>query len=206
MSPIPTNGYATTATLKSYLAISDTVDDSELDQAIDAASRDIDGHCRRRFYADGTTSTRVYNPIGSYLVRTDDISTTTGVVVETDTADDGTYGTTISSDNYQLEPLNGVSDGIEGHAYTAIRLIESDTFPTAGRRPRVRVTADWGWAATPEPVQQACLILSAALFKMKDAPLGHAGGAEVGLIRVRDNPKVAMLLEPYRRGGATGVG
>lgn len=202
---MPTNGYTSTAALKSYLAISDTVDDDELDQAIDAASRDINGYCRRRFYADGTTTARTYFPVNSFEVLTDDISTSSNLTLETDTANDGTFGTTISSSNYQLEPVNGVVQGLEGWPYTKITLVESDTFPTTGRRARVRVTADWGWAATPEPVETACLMLSAALFKMKDAPLGHAGGAEVGLIRVRDNPKVAMLLDPYRRGGGVAV-
>lgn len=200
------NEYTTLNNLKSYVGVADGVDDLELDQAISAASRDIDGHCRRRFYLDSTTSTRTYRPIDSYCVVTDDIATSTGLVVKTDTADDGSFGTTISSANYQLEPTNGVADGIEGWPYTRIRLVESDTFPTSGRRNRVQVTATWGWAAVPDAVEQACLILAAALYKTKDAPLGFAGGADVGLIRVRDNPKAAMLLAPYRRASGVAIG
>lgn len=201
---MPTNGYISTSTLKSYLAISDSVDDTELDQSIDGASRLVDGVCKRRFYADGTTSTRVYHPINSKVVYTDDISTSTGLAVETDTADDGSFDTTISSGNYELHPHNGVVDGLEGWPYTKIELVEADTFPTAGRRARVRVTADWGWASTPEPVQQATLILATELFKRKDAPFGVAGISDFGLLRIREDPRVMSLLAPYvRRGGVS---
>jgi len=202
---MPTNGYTSTATLKSYLAISDTVDDAELNQAIDAASRAIDGFCLRRFYADGTTSARTYYPINARVVHVDDISTSTGLVLQTDTGDTGTFDTTISSDDYQLEPLNGADGGLEGLPYSRIRAVESNTFPTTGRRARVQVTADWGWAAIPETVETACLILATEVFKLKDAPFGVAGFGDYGAVRVRDNPKVASLLAPYRRHGGVAV-
>ena len=42
-----TNGYATLAQVKAALRISDDVDDSLLEMAIESASRAIDGHAAR---------------------------------------------------------------------------------------------------------------------------------------------------------------
>lgn len=202
---MPTNGYTSTSSLKSYLAITDTVDDTELNAAIDGASRSIDAHCARYFYQDSTVSALTYYPVDARYVLTDDISTTAGLVVKTDSGDTGTFDTTIAAANYQVEPLNGRASGLTGWPYYAVRLVESDTFPTSGRRARVQVTALWGWAAVPFPVVQACLLLSAELWKMKDAPFGVAGISDFGAIRVRDNPKVAALLAPYQRRAGVAV-
>jgi hypothetical protein len=63
----------------------------------------------------------------------------------------------------------------------------------------VQVTAQWGWAAVPPAVKEACLILAEETFKLKDAPFGIQGYGDYGPVRVRDNPKVASMLNPYRR-------
>ncbi|MGA1076569.1 MAG: phage head-tail connector protein, partial [Ilumatobacteraceae bacterium] len=47
-----TNGYCTLADLKTILRIADNVDDTMLEARITEASRVIDQHCDRRFYAD----------------------------------------------------------------------------------------------------------------------------------------------------------
>lgn len=194
-----TNGYITQAELESYLGIGDDLDDDELDAAINAASRAIDGHCQRRFYDDGSATARTYRPLNKTVVYTDDFSTTSGLVVATDTTDDGTADTTWASSDYELEPANGESGGISGFPYNRIRAVEAKEFATTGERRSVSVTARWGWAAVPDAVKQACFILAADLFKLKEAPHGIAGFADLGIIRVRDNPKVAMLLAPYTK-------
>ncbi len=79
-----TNGYCTLAELKSVMRINDTVDDTMLEARITEASRVIDQHCDRRFYADANATARLYVPPVADLVMVDDISTTTGLVIKTD--------------------------------------------------------------------------------------------------------------------------
>ena len=66
-----TNGYATLTQVKAALRISDTVDDSLLEMAIESASRAIDGHAMRSFYSSGT-GTRFYAADDSFVVQVDD--------------------------------------------------------------------------------------------------------------------------------------
>ena len=83
------NGYTTLSELKSFVNISDSNDDSELEDAINSASRQIDAYCGRKFYADGATSAKVYRTSNRYRVVVDDISTATGLVVKYDDDEDG---------------------------------------------------------------------------------------------------------------------
>ena len=99
-----THGYTDLASVKDALRIVDTVDDSLIERAIEAASRRIDGETGRRFWADPSPVARRYAPISDELLIIDDIATTTGLVVKTDTAGDGTFSTTVTSADYQLEP------------------------------------------------------------------------------------------------------
>lgn len=189
--------YATLLELKKYLGISDGTDDDELTGALASTSRGIDKHCGHSFTKDVTATARVYYPRG-HVARVDDFHTTTGLVVATDDGDAGTYGDAWAEADYQLEPLNGVVDGEPGWPYTRIRAI-GRSFPCTQRAP-LQVTAQWGWAEVPSPVKQACLIVAAETFKLKDAPFGVAGFGEFGAVRVRENPIACAKLHPYRRG------
>lgn len=190
--------YATLAELKSYLKITDSAEDAELDQALSSASRGIDKYCDRSFGKDTSATARVYYSDSAYLVRVDDFHTTAGLVVKTDAGDDGTYETTWASTDYQLEPLNGMVDGETGWPFSRIRAVVGN-FPPCPRRPAVQVTAQWGWTAVPAPVKQACLIVAAETFKLATAPFGVAGFGDFGAVRVRDNPMAVRKLDPYRR-------
>ena len=46
-----TNGYASLTEVKAALRITDTIDDSLLEMAIESASRLIDGYASRQFYS-----------------------------------------------------------------------------------------------------------------------------------------------------------
>lgn len=198
--------YVTRAELKSYLRIDTGVTDydSDLDDALDSATREINNHCSRQFNRDDVitstgTQTRVYTCRYSWLAEFDDIHTTTDLVIATDSDGDGTYGTTWSITDYQLEPLNGIRDGNTGWPYFKIRAIASKVFPVLGGVASLQVTGHFGWTAVPADVKQACLMLAAETFKMREAPFGVAGWSEFGAIRVRDIPKVQKLLYPYER-------
>ncbi|HEX6969857.1 MAG TPA: hypothetical protein VF174_13755, partial [Micromonosporaceae bacterium] len=133
-------------------------------------------------------------------VLVDDFHTTTDLVVATDTGDDGTYATAWAASDYELEPVNGMVSGQSDWPYYRIRAVGSHDFPQCGRRRNtVQVTAQWGWAAVPGPVKEACLIVAEELFKLSDAPFGVAGFGEFGPVRVRMNSRAQSLLAPYRR-------
>ena len=91
------NGYATLAEAKGFLSITDSaVDDTLLENMIEAASRSIDRIANRRFYLDSTASARQYRVSSPVILYTDDIGTTTGLIVQTDDDGDGTFETTLT--------------------------------------------------------------------------------------------------------------
>lgn len=193
--------YATLTELKDRLqsgGIADTNDDALFNAALASASQAVEDYCRRQFNDAGSATARTYRPATSTLVRVDDFHTTVGLVVKSDDGDDGVFETTIASTSYELEPRGGIVQGRTGWPYRRIRLVDSSVFP-CGRRASVEVTARWGWAAIPAPVEEATLIMAEELARLKDAPFGVAGFADFGIIRVRDNPFAARLLNPYRR-------
>ena len=216
------NEYASVTELKTWLGISGSDQDASLAIVAAAASRAIDQYCQRRFYADGSATARYYTARGG-LVETDDISTTTGLVVKYDGDADRTYETTLAADDptttgYQLEPLN--ADTIhEGQPWWLIRGIGATSFPS--HVGGVEVTADWGWPAIPTPIKQAALVHSASLWvnsgMLQDtegspgvqslslngsdsvtfgslAGIAQAFGGMVGL-----SPVVKGLVEPFKR-------
>lgn len=192
------NGYASLAEVKAAARISDTMDDSLLEIAIESASRAIDGHTHRNFYVAGTAATaRVFTATNSDFVWVDDFASTTGFVLATSDNLDATYSTTWVAADYQLEPLNGVSEGVSW-PYTRIRSTGNKGFPYGSSLAGVQVTARWGWTAVPTAVKQACIILAGRQFKRYDSPLGVAGFGDLGAMRVsRVDPDVATLIEPY---------
>lgn len=201
--------YATLAELKARMpTINDTNDDANLTSALATASLGIEAVCHRQFNQDSAASARVYKTGSFYLAEVDDFFTTTGLVIATDDDDDGVFEVTWAASDYQLEPLNGVVNGRPGWPYNVIRAVGTRWFPYwyhphnhhavwLPPRARLQVTAQWGWAAVPAPVKEACLVVAAETFKLKDTPYGVAGIAEWGTIRVRANPMAMKMLEPY---------
>lgn len=195
--------YATLAQLKARLGISDTSDDTALTNALAASTLALEGATGRQFNDAGSATARVFYPDSQQLVYVDDFSTSSGLIVQADFGNDGTYEYTYNSTNYQLEPLNGIFDGTPNWAYNRIRAINA-FFPLffstiGGPRASIQVTARWGWASVPAPIVEACLMLAEETFKMKDAPFGVAGFTDYGPVRVRDNPKVMGLIGRYIR-------
>ena len=107
-----TNGYVTLAGHKGYLGIDDSVEDALLEQIIEAASRSVDRIANRRFYLDAAATPRTYRPIGNLRVITDDIGTTSGLVLKTDPDSTGNYLTTFTLNlDYITEPTNALALG-----------------------------------------------------------------------------------------------
>lgn len=198
-----TNSYATLPTFKSYLGISVSTMDTQLEMALNSASRSIDNYCGRRFWTDASVVTRTIAGKGSTILDLPDgIAMTTGLVVKTDTAADGTFVTTWAATDYQLLPVGAPYAFPEAEPWTQIQALGSHTFLTGTTlRPNaVQITAKWGWPAVPDPVVQACLIKASRLFHRKDSPQGIAGFGEFGPVRLSrtEDADVEALLNPYR--------
>jgi hypothetical protein len=190
-----TNPYATLAQVKAALRITDSVDDSLLEMAIESASRLIDGYTYRYFYNAGT-AVRNFAAEDSYLVNIDDLVS----ISELKTTDEiGSEYTTWNATDYQLQPVNGKQDGLN-IPYTSILAVDDKLFNTLGSQALVRITGVWGWSSVPIAVTQATIIQSSRIYKRLDSPLGVAGFGDLGAIRVGRSldPDVEQLVMPYR--------
>jgi hypothetical protein len=191
-----TNGYCTLSELKAVLRITDSVDDTLLELRIEEASRVIDNHCGRRFYADANATARLYAAINDSVLMVDDISSLTGLVVKTDVNGDGTYSSTLTSTDFQTEPLNALAQGLP---ISILRASVPGKFPLTQAPAGVQVTAKWGWPSVPNPIRSACILLAGRLVKRGDSLLGVAGFGDLGAITVRAiDPDVERMLRPFK--------
>ena len=190
------NGYCSLAEIKASARITDNVDDTLLELAVESASRMVDSYTQRYFYNAGT-ATRLFAPQDSYVAEIDDLISLT--TLQTSDGDD--FGTTWAAKDYQLEPLNGNVDGLTGHPATRIRAVDDFIFNVLDGEATVRVVGVWGWSAVPVAVKQATVIQAARIFKRNDSPLGIAGFGEMGAVRVgvQLDPDVKHLIDVYRK-------
>jgi hypothetical protein len=200
-----TNGYATLAEIKAYMSISDTTDDTLLENLVESASRSIDRIANRRFYLDATASARLYRAYSNIFVFVDDIGTTSSLVVKTDEDGNGTYSKTLTlNTDYILDPLTSQSLNRPFTQLTMVSNTESwPIFPgltSNGLRPGVQVTARWGWPSVPDDLNMACLILTADLYKRKDAPGGILGLGDLGVVRMSPIGRdVTAMVRAYKK-------
>ena len=190
--------YATLAQVKAALRITDTVDDALIEMARVSASDLIDGYTGRTFDTSGTV-TRVFAPADNYVLQTDDLAGT-ALTITSSTGADGVFDVTWKASDYQLEPLNGVSNG-QAVPFTRIRAVQDYLWPTAGGEATVKVVGVFGFASVPTVITQATVLQSSRIFTRLQSPLGVAGFGEMGVVRVTRalDPDVAALVEPYRR-------
>ena len=186
--------YATLSQLKAALRVpsSDTVDDSTLQLALDAASEAIIVHCSRTFGTAATDTSRVFAAGKADVVDVDDLSSITAVYF----SDDGSTWN-ITTD-YQAEPLNGISDGI-AFPTTRLRTTNAFTWPVRGGLQTVKVTGKFAFGSIPTSVKQAEIMQAIRWFKRPDAPFGVTFGEMGGLRVSRVDPDIASMLEPYTR-------
>lgn len=167
--------------------------------ALTAASRAVDSFTGRDFTPSGNTATTMSFAVRSlYRGFVRDFSTTADLVVALDEDEDGTAETTLTAADYQLYPLNAYIPGVGTASYTEVRLVGRD-FTQCNRRPTLHVTAKWGWTAVPDVIKRATVMLAAEMLKDPETPYGVVGFDNVGVIRLRANPRVAMMLQPYVR-------
>ena len=197
------NGYTTLATFQAYTGMSTVTADEtvNIEKAIESASRSIDRMTNRRFWADATATARQYRATDFYRLFVDDISSTTGLIVKTDTGGDGTYETTLTfNTDYILDPINAPQ---QERPFTVVTMVGTTLFPSPiNLRPGIQVTAKFGWynGTPPDDVEEACLILSTDLVKRASSVGGVVGLSELGAIRMSPLGRdVQAMVRPYRR-------
>jgi hypothetical protein len=142
-----------------------------------------------------------------WLVEVDDIGSQSGLIILSDYAGDGTFGTSWAVQDWQGEPVNGIMQGQAGWPTTKIRAIRSLYFPVWGgisypkpyTQALVQVHAQWGWPAIPTQVNKAAVVQAVSLFKADETPFGATPFAETGIVRMKTalHPTAELLIEPY---------
>lgn len=177
-----------------------TADDTSIQAALDAAHYSAYQYCARSFeVASVTPSVRYYPGNDTRLLRIHDCTTITSVTID---------GSTVGATEYEAQPVNRVDWA--GNARPIEQLLRYqytwDIDQTDPGRANVAVTATWGWAAAPAPAIEAVKVLAKDILHQRDNRSGVAGFGEFGAVRVRQNPYVAMLLDPLRRTESHGIG
>lgn len=200
-----TNGYCTLAEVKSAARISDSTDDTLLENCIEAASRRIDGYVGRFFYQTTATikfyltDTSIVTPnsYNSYVLNVSDLVSIT--TLKTDDLGDATFATTWSAGDYRLEPLNAVAFSRPFRKVVATNTGKSFPVITAPPMPGIQIAGVWGWPAIPDDIREACILMSLRLFSRYNSPLGVLGFGEMGTVSVRAvDPDIRDILNSYR--------
>lgn len=198
--------YLTLDAFKTAVEIADTVDDADIQRALDAGAEWIDWYCGRSFSTAATTAARLYV---AYVPDSLDIDDAASVsMIEVDLYGDGTFPGVLEAGDWHLYPLDAGQPGGFG-GYTQVRLVPGAAYSFVPGY-QVRVTGSYGFPGTSPPatVQQANLILSNRLFQRPHAPFGVQEAPISGeLARISDlDPDVALLLGPYVTSGGGGAG
>jgi uncharacterized phiE125 gp8 family phage protein len=165
--------YVTLAELKTYLRITDTADDAELALAITAASRAVDGYCRRQFGQTAAAEERSYTAYydrraGAWIIVFDDLQDITGLTI---TVEGGAV------DDYTLEPVNAAQ---KGKPFERLRVNSGSTAMPTSERHGVTIDAVWGWDAVPAAVEQATMLQAHRYHSRRWSPYGVAGSPDQG--------------------------
>jgi hypothetical protein len=193
-------GYADLAAFKRYLRIGtppdfddDTIDDVELQRALDTATSEIRHMCSRDFEINenGELWTRYFQPYwdkvsGRWVLPIDDLFSTTDLVVSSWTADDNDWTTPVGTiTDADMRPLGApfASNGGGPRPWTEILLPAGVSLPSTDwhgwsgwasddNAGYLAVTAYFGWPNVPAAIVEATCIQASRTFKRRDAPFG----------------------------------
>lgn len=202
-----TNGYATLAEYKSWMAVrglsgsvgTDTSDDAVIESTIEMVSRYIDRWTGRRFYKDSVDAVRYYTAEDSDCVKIDDLSAAP-TTVSADYANTRLY-TDLTTAEYDLYPDNALLDGFP---YTQILINPTSAihsyFPTTRRG--IKITAKFGWPAVPADIKDATLSICQSVNSNRSgqSSQGKVTVTAAGIvIRPEDVPAFAQkIIESYQ--------
>lgn len=182
---------------------------SDATAAVSAATSAIDNLCQRPgtstrdgFGVDADAAQiRYYSPAVWDRLPIDDLVTLTSLQTRDDGVDidtaTGANTWTLNTD-FSLEPLNAAS---EGWPFTHFRVNPAGSFTFNVVYPRsVKVTGKFGWPATPQPIIDACTLISERVYKMKrEGPLGVVAFQQEVVRVASADRNVMLLLAPYMR-------
>lgn len=195
-----TNGYTTLDEFKAYAKITatDASDDAVIENIIEGISRQIDRWCKREFFTTSATA-RYFASYDGITLYVDDISSAVGLIVASDDQDDLTYSAVWAATDYNLLPYNPRNQ----MPYTRIEIATNGNYSFNRQRRGNKITAAWGFAAIPEDVRQACLIISEAEYHSRFGE-NMSGTATITGAGVVITPKgfpsaAVQKLEPFRR-------
>ena len=159
--------------------------------AIASATSAIASMLARNIATPTTSAARKYAPRGNgSLLTIHDAATITAVVDN---------GTTLTLDtDYQLEPLNSLTDDGQYSPYTHLRRL-SGGWTFDGDKATVTVTGTWGWTTVPDRHTEAVKVLTSDILQSAQVRNGIIAFADYGAVRARENPTVAMLLSRLAR-------
>jgi hypothetical protein len=184
---------------RAYVASEIVGDDPFVTLAQDSAEAAVVDWCGRSFTLvdPGTPTARTYAASADRRrVVIDDIADATGLVVSD-------AGSTVAAADYQRGPLGWVNDGRPFYELLRLGYWSTPTYPGTAT---VTVTTDqWGWPSLPVQVQEATMVLGKDLLHLRPNRFGVAGFGEFGVVRIRENPHVQMLLSRLRHPRAFGV-
>lgn len=188
--------YLTTAVFKTYLRSELTLEDTAYEAAINAAELWLDNKCQRRFEVASATTARVFTPLSTSVLPIHDCTAVTSVV------DNGT--TMVAGTDYQLEPLNGLTNAGDATPYYKLRRLNGYWF-SWNNKATTTVTATWGWAAIPLSIVEACKIVAKDFFEQRDVSHGVIGVSDAGGIGTRENRLVQDAIRQYSHPNTIGI-
>jgi len=201
--------YCDKTDLKAYIGLTGTGQDDNIDNAINAASREIDKLTDRHFYKTETVESKYFTPIELYSQIVPDIANTTSLVVKLDTTDDGTHETTLAiNTDFYLKPINPlrigeVANTVKYEPYTSINILTK----RSGQRfnpdivKNIKIEAYWGYDMVPDAIKQATLLQATRLWKRKDTPFTVYGSDQTGVVELfqKFDPDAMKLIKGFMK-------
>lgn len=189
--------YITATDMKNTLEISgETYADSDINTAIEAASRVIDTYKGTRFFP--SSETRTYTASGcDQSLSIYDLNNSAGSTVSFDMDGDGVYETVLARNtDYYLEPQNA---DLTGKPWNTITLRSKSGRQWPQWQYGVQVQGSFGWATAPGQVTEACSILANRYLKRaRETPYGivTVGTDALAMARLgKIDPDVAFMLD-----------
>ncbi|PQE02198.1 hypothetical protein CYL16_01130 [Mycobacterium sp. EPG1] len=156
-----------------------------LESCIAAASRAIDRATGRQFGKVAEPETRWYKAQffkDRWVIDIDDLMTTDDLAIEINDV-------TLDPADYALTPRNAVQ---QGKPWTSLEILPRSPVKPTGE---VCITAWWGWAAVPRPVELATMIQASRFYERRDNPAGPLTVKQIDDVRYGWAPTASTELD-----------
>lgn len=169
---------------------------------LQAASRAVDGVCRRSFGQSSSGTIRYFTPVDVLRLRVPDLVSVSALATDDD--GDLTYETSWAATDYMLFPIDASEQEEVQRPYTEIRVSfatgsTGNTFPV-GYQKSVKVTGVWGWPVVPDVIREVTILESLRSYQQLQSPSGVIANAAGGFaITPVMHPTSAARLQPYIR-------